>query len=145
MFVSENMYINGQFFGVLAGSGPRPRTKRVKIGCTLSADIIILMSYIIIFYIIIKLLIMENNPSQNQIRNSNGQLSILLIKHWEKVFSLKNMKKVLIKGTSLLHTLTIVKQCTLLMDIITTLALVRTFFSSQAHKAHKLGGNYPVC
>jgi hypothetical protein len=52
------------------GSGPRPRTKRVKNDCTLSADYYNINSYIIIYYIIIKLLIMKNHPSQNWKWNS---------------------------------------------------------------------------
>ncbi len=56
------------FFFVKAGSGPRPRTKRFKIDCTLSPDYYNI-SYIIIYYTIIKLLVMENHLSQNRKRN----------------------------------------------------------------------------
>ncbi len=60
--------LSGVFF-VQAGSGPRSRTKRVKNDCNLSADYYNI-NFIIIYYIIIKVIIMENYPSQNQKRNS---------------------------------------------------------------------------
>jgi hypothetical protein len=48
--------------------GPGQRESKLTVLCPLI--IIIFISYIIIFYIIIKLLIMENHPSQNRKWNS---------------------------------------------------------------------------
>jgi hypothetical protein len=64
------------FFFVEAGSRPRPRTKRVKFDCTLSADYYNIK--VILLYIDIKLLIMENHPSRHQKSNSPNYVVVVL-------------------------------------------------------------------
>jgi hypothetical protein len=62
------------------GRGPEQRESKETVLCPLV--IIILISYIIIYHIIIKLLIMENHPSWNQKWNSVKLVKIInLRKH----------------------------------------------------------------
>jgi hypothetical protein len=61
------------FFGIkrVLERGPEQRESKLTVLCPLI--IIILISYIIMYCIIIKLLIMENHPSRNGKRNSKEQ------------------------------------------------------------------------
>ncbi len=56
------------WFNRVLDRSPEQRESKLTVLCPLI--IIILINYITIYYIIIKLLIMENHPSRNQKRNS---------------------------------------------------------------------------
>jgi hypothetical protein len=67
----EGRFVNKLFFSFkwVLDQGPEQRESKMTVLCPLIT--IILISYIIIYYIINKLLIMENHPIRNQKRNSN--------------------------------------------------------------------------